>query len=313
VLHLPHAAERRDAGVRMDRIKRWIGNLFWSVAGNAVWTCATGGVFFAGATVVLSHLRAFPPVWLDRGITALIVLAVVMIGSGIETIFRRRRRSADFTAIRPLSAESAPKPPQVEYKEIVNQSFQSQDVLLDGHIFINCTFTDVTFVYNNGETGGFDSTCKVGGHYGFKSRDPHIQQMLYFLVHLRFMRPSVNGRYTPILGDLPNPAADSIVVKTPTELISHWSRLVAARDDAGERFEDLENTYEYFMHFWEDLINQNNHTRQVWFDKNFPGQSLTPERVDDFRQRTMNAAFAARDALMIVLKLLAFQVPKLGV
>jgi hypothetical protein len=92
-----------------------------------------------------------------------------------------------------------------DFTEIVNQTFQGQEIPLDGYIYIGCTFADVKFVYNNGETGGFDPTCKVGGNFGFKSRDPYIQQMLFFLVHLHFMHPPINGRYTPILGDLPNP------------------------------------------------------------------------------------------------------------
>jgi hypothetical protein len=88
---------------------------------------------------------------------------------------------------------------------------------------------------------------------------------------------------------------------------------VAQGSTAVKGIHTLENTYEYFMHCWGNLISQKNDTRQAWFDKNFPDQSLTPELVDDFRQQTMNAAFAAKNALMIVLKLLAFQVPKLGV
>jgi hypothetical protein len=96
-------------------------------------------------------------------------------------------------------------PSSHEFKEIVNQRFQGQEILLDGYVYIGCAFDDVTFVYNNGDTGGFDPTCKVRGNIGFKSRDPHIKQMLFFLEHLHFMNPAAAGRYTPILQDLPNP------------------------------------------------------------------------------------------------------------
>jgi hypothetical protein len=81
--------------------------------------------------------------------------------------------------------------PRTDYIEIVNQTFERRDVLLDGYRYFGCTFTDVTFVYNNGDAGGFDHTCRVAGKLGFKSDDPHIQTMLGFLASLRLLRPDL--------------------------------------------------------------------------------------------------------------------------
>jgi hypothetical protein len=42
---------------------------------------------------------------------------------------------------------------KIEIKEIVNQPFRNTRVLLNGYRYVRCTFTNVTFVYNKGETG----------------------------------------------------------------------------------------------------------------------------------------------------------------
>ncbi len=78
----------------MDRIRAWTGKLFWNVVGNALYAWLAGGALVAGVAVVLSWLRTLPPVWFDRGITALIVLAVVMVGSAIQARMLRKRRSS---------------------------------------------------------------------------------------------------------------------------------------------------------------------------------------------------------------------------
>jgi hypothetical protein len=98
--------------------------------------------------------------------------------------------------------------PEVEIKDIVNQTFENQEVLLDGYRYIACTFINVTFVYNNGPTDGFDpASCKWTGSVGFKSRDERIQSLLGFLKSLRIIRPEAEGRYTPILAPVSSPTA----------------------------------------------------------------------------------------------------------
>ena len=83
-------------------------------------------------------------------------------------------------------------------EEIANQHLKNRDVLMDGRLYINCTFENVTFVYNGGKTGGFDPSCKfLDGTVGFTTKNPKLSQMLHFLKSLRIMYPNVEGRYTP--------------------------------------------------------------------------------------------------------------------
>jgi hypothetical protein len=82
------------------------------------------------------------------------------------------------------------------YKEIANQDFMNTDVLLDGHLYINCRFTSVTFVYNGGDCGGFTGHCLFSG-VGLKTGDPKLGQMLAFVREIRMMREDSFGMYTP--------------------------------------------------------------------------------------------------------------------
>jgi hypothetical protein len=246
----------------MDRIKRWASNLFWGVAGNALWTWLTGGVLVAGAAAALSWRRALGPVWLDRGITALIVLAAVMGGSAIQTLIRRRTRPREERPNTNRAADDG----SLQIKEILNQTFKNQEVPLDGYQYISCIFENVTIVYNNGVTGGFDPSCRWTGSVGFKSREARIQQTLILLQSLKIIPPqTTRGLYTPILADLPDPASEAIVVNSPAELVSYWSRLISARQTSNEKIADMENTYEYLQNFWDELVNsQRDNARQRW-------------------------------------------------
>ena len=83
------------------------------------------------------------------------------------------------------------------YTEIANQDFLNQDVVLDGHLYLACRFTNVTFVYNGGDCGGFNGHCLFGGSMGFKTDDPKVGQMLGFLKEIKMLQPDVFARYTP--------------------------------------------------------------------------------------------------------------------
>jgi hypothetical protein len=80
--------------------------------------------------------------------------------------------------------------------EIANQEFLNTDVLLDGHLYIACRFTNVTFVYNGGDCGGFAGHC-LFKDVGFKTGDPKMGQMLAFLREIKMMREDSFGLYTP--------------------------------------------------------------------------------------------------------------------
>jgi hypothetical protein len=88
---------------------------------------------------------------------------------------------------------SQPKGP----KEIANQEYLNCDVLMDGHLYLACRFTNVTFVYNGGDAGGFNSHCLFGGSIGLKTGDPKLGQMLGFLREIKMLRPDSLALYTP--------------------------------------------------------------------------------------------------------------------
>jgi len=83
------------------------------------------------------------------------------------------------------------------YTEIANQPYVNCDVSLDGYRYLACTFTNVTFVYDGGDAGGFDGGCRFGGTLGFKTGDPKLGQMLGFLKELRIVRPELVTIVTP--------------------------------------------------------------------------------------------------------------------
>jgi hypothetical protein len=83
------------------------------------------------------------------------------------------------------------------HTEVANQEFMNQDVLLDQHLYLACKFTNVTFVYNGGDCGGFNGHCLFGGSIGFKTSDPKVGQMLGFLKEIKMLRPDAFALYTP--------------------------------------------------------------------------------------------------------------------
>jgi hypothetical protein len=142
----------------MGKIKTWAANLFWSVAGNALWTWLAGGVLIAGATTVLSWFRALNPMWLDRGITTLAVLVVVMGGSAIQTLFKRRRAAKEPPSppeptelVLPLARTAASKKwLYTPLKEIYRRTYRNEPVPLDGSCFVDCIFDEGTEFRWNG-------------------------------------------------------------------------------------------------------------------------------------------------------------------
>lgn len=280
----------------------------WQMLGGMVWA-AIGGVVITGLSALIGHIGGYvSPVWIDRALTALVAFGSIAVVGIIQAIVHKVRGPRTATIASPPTLPS----PEAELTEIVNQSFRNQEVLLDGHQYISCTFENVTFVYNNGITGGFDSSSRWTGSVGFKSREPRIQQILGFLQSLKIIPPqTTRGLYMPILADLPNPANDFVIVKTPSELVSYWSRLVSARQTSCEKFADMANSYEYVLNFWNKLENNKNTDKQIWFEKSFPAQSLTPEQIDEFRDKFLAGAKAFRLSLVTLLNLLAFQFPKL--
>jgi hypothetical protein len=237
------------------------------------------------------------------------IVAILLIMVGLITV------AAQYAQYRSAQHAHAPSDgAALRFEDVVNQTFKNQEVPLDGYRYVACTFENVTFVYNNGVTGGIDPSSRWTGSVGFKSREARLQQILGFLQSLKIIPPqTTQGLYTPILADLPNPASDAVIINTSDELASYWSRLISARGTSNEKFKDMENTYNLLWHFWHDLEKNRDSPKQKWVEKNLPGQSLTPEKIDEFRETFLTAANVTRDSLITVLNLLGFQMLKLGV
>jgi hypothetical protein len=109
----------------------------------------------AGATTVASWLRALNPAWLDRGITALVVLAIIVLGSLTQTLIGRRI-SHPSNSTEPASplifADGVLKWRNTETRPIANKHFVNDVVPLDGIEYINCVFEHSTLVYEGTAT-----------------------------------------------------------------------------------------------------------------------------------------------------------------
>ncbi len=117
---------------------------------------------------------------------ALLLLAGALVLIGVWPLLRRIKLRSPLVL-------------KIEIKEIVNQPFRNTRVLLDGYRYVRCTFTHVTFVYNNGETGGFDAGCQASPSCKIASDEPRIQQLLRFLNSAGLLKDNVLDEYSPNL------------------------------------------------------------------------------------------------------------------
>jgi hypothetical protein len=153
----------------VDRIKAWIANLFWGVIGNALWTWLSGGILLAGGTFMLSWMHSLSPIWCDRGLTALITLGIVLVGSAIETFIRNRvygqalRVLTDWPLERLANGMLDWK--QIRYEQIANKAFLNTEVPLDGKRYIDCTFEHCTFIYEGMAPSEIIGDCKLIRRY----------------------------------------------------------------------------------------------------------------------------------------------------
>jgi hypothetical protein len=117
---------------------------------------------------------------------ALLLLAGVLVFIGLLPLLRRIKLRSPIVL-------------KIEIKEIVNQPFRNTRVLLDGYRYVRCTFTHVTFVYNNGETGGFDAGCIASQGCKVASDELRIQQILALLKSAGILRDNALDEYSPHL------------------------------------------------------------------------------------------------------------------
>lgn len=101
---------------------------------------------------------------------------------------------------KPPTAESTVAPAYspgmtVPLKVIVGKRFFNEHVFLDGYSYRNCTFENVTFVYNGGHTEMIDGSFK--GIPGVKSSSATVQQMLKILRGIRWLKDNVMVQEIP--------------------------------------------------------------------------------------------------------------------
>jgi len=196
--------------------------------------------------------------------------------------------------------------PAVEIKEIVNQTLQNQEVPLDGYRYISCTFKNVTFVYNNGPTGGFDQFCRVTGSFGFVSREERMQQVLGFLRSLSIIRPDAEGRYTPILNEELRPIGESVIIKHPDDLAHYFARIVGVSSDVARAAEDFKMIKEYVQDHWDELVANQKDRMRPWLERNFPDAVLTEEDIKPLQEQMIAAGATWRNTLQKLISLLHF-------
>lgn len=85
------------------------------------------------------------------------------------------------------SGESEPRPKSLQITEVHNQKFDGVDVPADGKLFINCTFKNVTFVWDGGFFEWRDS--KFEGRVNIFSHSPQIIGTINLLKGLGFLSP----------------------------------------------------------------------------------------------------------------------------
>src|SRR3954451_7599786 len=110
----------------MSSVKDWVGKLFWGVAGNALYSAIASGGLVALLTTAIAKLLSLNPVWIDRGITALLACIAIAIFAKVFSYLRSYFGGAETKSAPPVKVAGVPH----EYEEIVNQSFENRDIPL---------------------------------------------------------------------------------------------------------------------------------------------------------------------------------------
>jgi hypothetical protein len=147
-----------------------------------------------------------------------------------------------------FSAQATVIPPDTalpKIEEVVNQTFRTQEVLLDGHAYFACTFEDCRFVYNFGATGGFGPHCTFAGLRGIQGSDPRLQHLLHFLESLGLLNPFLKPFYTPKSAALISTTSIQEEVQREIHMVMnnrdhpYWDAKRAGHTEAVERMRKL--------------------------------------------------------------------------
>jgi hypothetical protein len=81
-----------------------------------------------------------------------------------------------------------------ESEQVDGRTFANEVVVLDGHDFVNCTFTNVTFVYDGKTPVKFTHNTVVGG-FRFKTNNEVVDRTAVLMRGLGLTRPEI-----PLMG-----------------------------------------------------------------------------------------------------------------
>jgi hypothetical protein len=211
----------------MDRVKGWLTNLFWGVAGNALWAGIAGGSLMTAITVVLAKIAArsklISPAWADHAIWALV--GIVVIGM-LTALFSYLRFPARSRARRPNVLIPLPTVRTAEQwtalratlEEVANRKYESGELLLDSTHFRNCTFTRMRLYYDGISPMAFtDCEFDEDTRRSIQSHSPLIAQWMEILRGLGWLREGAKMATLP-LEDAGRAVKTPTAVPLPPEL-----------------------------------------------------------------------------------------------
>jgi hypothetical protein len=88
-----------------------------------------------------------------------------------------------------VRSAAPPKPASVTLQEIVGQEFKNTKVVLDGYIYTDCTFENVTFRWDGGPSAVRGTRTKIIGTRRFESFNPSAVNTVDILDALGFLEP----------------------------------------------------------------------------------------------------------------------------
>jgi hypothetical protein len=130
-------------------------------------------------------------VFLLSGGTVLIVLILGAFGVGIRSpFFLEGGQTATYANVQ------FPRQPDSYTPAVVSgKTFKNERVLLDGTLYQECSFWNVTFIYN-GTTSVKFTRNKIYGTFILRSDSPAVDGVLSLMKGLGYLRPEVNFEVT---------------------------------------------------------------------------------------------------------------------
>jgi len=126
-------------------------------------------------------------------------------------------------------------------KQIINQTFENQEVVLDGFSYIDCTFHNVTFVYNGTTPIQFNNN-KVDGIVRYRTDSQPVSGAIAWMKGFNLMKSDVPVRFdapnnlltAPAVGteNVPSPALGPYTKSEVEKRINALNELDAAYESA---------------------------------------------------------------------------------